>query len=478
MPKRLAPRTWPHWMEKQHCAQYRSAEPLGQIYDKVQTVDFQPAYDRPFDARILNRYKPDKDMLRKARKLKSLYDKAVRRLMAQKEITTEFELWTGFVLTRPRVGSGYKQAEDVGREASALKTHFRDVCLQEAGCATRTADTALVQPFAAAMYQVTREEVLIALHECSHTHISSGGIAYRRRMDTRSMPLISFPWLFDRELGQIATGDSGEPSLKGYTAGGWGTRRNQQQQQQEGEEEREKEEGKDAAWPSSPSPPPPPPKMDITALEDMDYVRTADGVITHRGEPLTLFGLHCGEDDEGDEVEVEAKVEEGVKGDAKGEEGSVRETFGMLNGDAIRQAATPSTGMLSSSSSRIEPDVAAALNPKPRTTPATVPPASAISSSSTSFLAPSSGLAKQADEPSIISRASTDSRSTSTANSIVGTEDTDLTAAETLQGSTTGVGASPTPPAEDAGCEFEYEDEEISLPTETALTRAARLFGE
>src|SRR3569833_2604256 len=40
-----------------------------------------------------------------------------------------------------------------------------------------------------------------------------------------------------------------------------------------------------------------------------------------------------------------------------------------------------------------------------------------------------------------------------------GRRDTDLTAAETLQGSTTGVGASPTPPAEDAGCEFEYEDE-------------------
>ena len=305
MPKALNPTEWPHWMEKKNRRQYHSRSVLGQLYDKVKTIDFHPIYDKPFDNRILQRYALSATILKAARKIKNQYDTALRRLMGSKEIGTEFEIWSAFILARPRVGSDYKLAEDVGREAGLLKRRFRDACVEAAG--GRGDET--LHPFVAAMYKVTQEEIRIALYECGQHGGSQDGVL-RRKIQPSSMPLISFPWLFDRELGLIATGMSREPDIHAF--GGWSS-----------------------TAPRAPAPAPAvvvpdeigtvaarvAAEMKLQELLDMDYVRTADGVVTHRGEPLTLFGqlLDDGDDElheAGDEVEYVGVIrdEDGATG--------------------------------------------------------------------------------------------------------------------------------------------------------------------
>lgn len=259
MPKYLRPRIWPHFMEKVHKPKeqvYRSEKILGQLYDKVQSVDFLPQYEKPFDSRILKAYAMDKDLLKTARQTKTKYDTAMRRIMAQHEIQTEFEIWTAFVLSKPRVGTDYKVQEEMGIISSALKERFKEICIEAAG----GKEYKKLAPFVAAMYRVTWEELSIALHECKTTKIIGGREVPRRKMEPKSMPLISFPWLFDTILGRIAT--NSEP-----------------------------DELEDIGVPFvSRTVNPRRPRVAISDSNDYpeDYIETADG-ITHRGELLDLF---------------------------------------------------------------------------------------------------------------------------------------------------------------------------------------------
>jgi len=165
MPKRLRPNKWPHFMEKRHKpkdAQYHSQKILGQLYDKVETVNFKPQYEEPFDKRILRAYAPKDTLLKTVRQIKSQYDYAMKRLMNQQEVKTEFEIWSTFVLSKPRVGSDYKLQEEIGRLSDSLKDHWRSVCIEKAG----SKDFSVLGPFVAAMYKITKEEMDIALAEC------------------------------------------------------------------------------------------------------------------------------------------------------------------------------------------------------------------------------------------------------------------------------------------------------------------------
>ncbi len=348
MPKRLSPRQFPHWMEKKTRKQYHSGAILGQLYDKVQTADFNPVYDKPFDERILRRYTLDNDMLKKARRVKNQYDLAMRRLMGQREIGTEFEVWSGFILTKPRVGTDYKLSEDIGRESSVLKMRFRDICIQEAGGKLFEH----LGPFAAAMYKVTQEEVVIALHERWRARLGNEGRQQWRKIDPRAMPLISFPWLFDRELGQIATGSDEDPNVQAPPA---------------------------SLLPVSTSMADSEP--DINELKEIDFVRNADGSVTHRGEPLTLF-RHQYEDEEecagggvsqGSVVEFTSRVSEdtrspsdaantGSPSDATDGESASTPVLGTPHGlIQLPVSSVSSSGLLGDS-----PDKEACRNPKPR----------------------------------------------------------------------------------------------------------------
>lgn len=261
MPKRLRPAKWPHFMEKRHKpkdAQYHSGKILGLLYDKVETVNFIPQYEEPFDKRILRAYHPlDDTLLKTVRQIKTNYDTAMRRLLAQQEVKTEFEIWSTFVLSKPRVGSDYKLQEEIARISDALKEQFRSVCIEKAG----SKDFSILGPFVAAMYKVTKEELDIALAECRSTKIVGGREVPRRKMEPKNMPLITFPWLFEKELGRIATGidvfdDLEELGLATLTLGESG----QSRMRQGG------------------------------GLVDLDdYIQQEDGVIVHRGEELDLF---------------------------------------------------------------------------------------------------------------------------------------------------------------------------------------------
>lgn len=199
--KELRAREWPHFMGGNRRI-YHSSTALGQIYDRVEGVPFTPLYQNKFDRRILAKYTLEHDMLKKVRSIKTQYDTAMRRLMAQREVETEFEVWSGFILSKPRVGSGYKAAEEIGREASVLKQHFRELVQKEAG----GSHIDIIGPWVAAMYKVTEEEVKIALYRRQRAQSMAGNALPRQKRNLKGMPLISFPWVFHAQLGYIATG--------------------------------------------------------------------------------------------------------------------------------------------------------------------------------------------------------------------------------------------------------------------------------
>lgn len=297
--KRHDPRSWPHFMERRAKNTRHSKKVLGQLYDMVKKEDFnvEEGYNLPFDKRIMKRFAAGKnlDLLKRARRLKCQYDIAIRRVMAQLEIGTEFEVWTGFVMSRPRVGTAYKIQEKVNQEANALKKHFRDVCIQEAG----GRDSEVLGPFVAAMYQVTCEEVGIARHESRQPHMLPNGRVGLRRISARTMPLISFPWLFAEVLGELAGGLAAR--RRGANSNFVHTSRKTPGDVKASEaDERFGEED--------------------FGDEDIgqSYTRTSDGQVIHRGEILNLFHQddeseddHEEDDDEEDDDEEDNHKEKG-----------------------------------------------------------------------------------------------------------------------------------------------------------------------
>lgn len=268
MPKRLKAQKWPHFMEKSHLpnsSTYNSYKILGQLYDKVESVSFIPQWQEPFDARILEAYELDDAMLKLVRQTKSKYDTAMLRIMAQQDIQTEFEVWSTFVLSKPRVGSDYKIHEEIGNLSDALKDRFRHVCIEHAG----GKDFSVLGPFVAGMYKVTKEELDLALIECQQTKLVGGRLVPKRNLVPKSMPLISFPWLFEKELARIATGfqTGGMDSLPFQPPNASDTVKSRKQ------------------------------ASNGTLIEFDDYVQQVDGVVIHRGEELDLFGCDTVSDD-------------------------------------------------------------------------------------------------------------------------------------------------------------------------------------
>ncbi|KAK0729750.1 RNA dependent RNA polymerase-domain-containing protein [Lasiosphaeris hirsuta] len=334
--KSMEPRKWPHFMDKNPKASYHSTTALGQLYDMVkkEVFDVNEGYKLPFDSRILKRYRLDNDLLKKVRRIKSRYDIAMRRAMGQLEIGTEFEVWTTFVLSKPQTGSSYKLQEKVGQESYALKKQFRDLCIQEAG-GSREIET--FRPFVAAMYQVTWEEVQIALHESRQPHVYPNGKVGLRNISARSMPLISFPWLFDSVLGEIA-GDAAVQAGMG-SIGATAVPAAQKMPPTEvarlsGHEE--PSEGRER-------------EISGADMLNMDYTHTSDGLLVHRGEILRLF-CHISD---GPEVEepaeepAEAPTEEPVEVESA-EVGSAEVASVEVKPDEAELAPTEI--------SRVEPD--------------------------------------------------------------------------------------------------------------------------
>lgn len=205
MPRELRAPKRPHFMNCTNTRKentYISRKVLGQLYDQVERIDFLPNFSAPFDKRILRAYEKDvlNEHLASAREIKKDYDAHMRRIMAQHEIKTEFEVWSTFVLEHSRIHNDFKFHEQIGQIAAGLKDQFRGVCHERAGGKSFQQ----IGPFAAAMYQVTAAEMAQAVQECTLSHTVAGRPKPLRKMNTTEMPLMSFPWLFQDVLGRIA----------------------------------------------------------------------------------------------------------------------------------------------------------------------------------------------------------------------------------------------------------------------------------
>jgi hypothetical protein len=193
MSKNLAPKIWPHFMERKQKKSYNSTGILGQLYDMVEREDFAPKVVTAFDYRILNAFDLKDDMLEQARALKVEYDASMKRIMARHAIKTEFEVWSAFVMSHNQEKKDYTFAEELGILSQSIKDKFQKLCIEAAG----GKQFEKLGRFVAAIYTVTAQEF-----EKSQMLVDESWIT------SDQMPLISFPWIFDRELGRIATGHS------------------------------------------------------------------------------------------------------------------------------------------------------------------------------------------------------------------------------------------------------------------------------
>lgn len=199
----LTPRMWPHFMEKKGAYTYKSGRILGQLYDAVKRIDFVPSLEMPFDKRILDSpIKVSDEMIRCARELKDEYDAAMRRIMAQHEIKTEFEVWTTFVLSHSNTSKDYKFHEEIGAISAYLREGFRKQCYDKVG----GRDFQQLAPLAAAMYRVTHEEMTLALEKYRKNNPKDEKSFHKPTPKMAELPLISFPWLLPHILGKIALG--------------------------------------------------------------------------------------------------------------------------------------------------------------------------------------------------------------------------------------------------------------------------------
>ncbi|KAJ5918249.1 hypothetical protein N7454_010624 [Penicillium verhagenii] len=226
MDRDLEPQLWPHFMEKRNKRPehiYQSKKILGQIYDAVETNDFAPMLNLPFDARILNSdlVPASEKFLEFAADLKVDYDSAMRRIMAQFDIKTEFEVWSTFVMSHNCLCRDYKIHEDLGRVAGTLREGFRQTCYEKVG--GRTFEEAA--PLALALYSVTNDEMKHALSaqeegsaQGDYDDAESVG-SDERSKPKQQLPLISFPWIFHDFLGKLATGNFRMPAKEEAASG-------------------------------------------------------------------------------------------------------------------------------------------------------------------------------------------------------------------------------------------------------------------
>lgn len=189
----LGLKRWPHFLERKN-GRYHSKTACGRLYDMVDNIPFTPMLGNHFDRRVLQYYEHiPAEMLAAAIAIKTDYDSAMRRIMNQWEIKTEFEIWTAFVMQHSKLVKAYEIQTEIGRLSEALKLQYREECIKEAG--GESFDK--LGPFVAAMYKVTADETAKELRDFAAANNNA-------EMSPEQTPLISFPWLFHRELGKIA----------------------------------------------------------------------------------------------------------------------------------------------------------------------------------------------------------------------------------------------------------------------------------
>ncbi|KJX96085.1 hypothetical protein TI39_contig838g00002 [Zymoseptoria brevis] len=205
LPVQLKVKARPHWAEPRGQS-YISRKVLGQLYDEVKLDNFQPAWELPFDARILTADTPTPELIADATEVKAEYDETMRRIMKQYGITNEFEVFTTFVQSHHNDINDYKFYEKIGEVSMNLRDQFKEICYTKAGTDSVQREWSKLKPFLIAMYTVTADQVT-AVVAFSHETVERGGRQVPKMSLTfDTVPLMSFPWIFASELGRIANG--------------------------------------------------------------------------------------------------------------------------------------------------------------------------------------------------------------------------------------------------------------------------------
>lgn len=241
MPRDLERDQWPHFMEKKGRREYKSRKILGQLFDAVERVNFVPKLTDTFDPRILH-WKPQPDLIGIVKNMKKEYEESMRRIMAQHEIHSEFEVWSTFVLGHSKAASDFKFHEEIGQHSRTLKETYYEIFCQEAG----GREFGRLAPFSVAAYHVTYEEVKKALSRDAATDssVDSGSSTDSSNSSAgsstgpdqasssssflskpllvstgphESTPMISFPWILQDVMCRIATHTHLEEDLKELT---------------------------------------------------------------------------------------------------------------------------------------------------------------------------------------------------------------------------------------------------------------------
>jgi hypothetical protein len=195
-------------MERNPKNTYTSHKILGQLYDSVQKVDFRPSQMGTFDQRVLA-HPINSILINTVRSMKTDYDESMRRIMAQHQIATEFEVWSTFVLHHSKAARDFKFHEEIGQHAKTLKDQFYDAFVKEAG----GDDFEKLEPYAIVAYHITNEEYLASQKRDSNTSLARDESKFSNDSDsdesdafsTRETTFISFPWVLQEMLQKIAT---------------------------------------------------------------------------------------------------------------------------------------------------------------------------------------------------------------------------------------------------------------------------------
>jgi len=196
MKKSLRVNEYPHFMEKHNGERvYHSRKILGRLYDQVERVSFNPVWSVEFDERILGnpKYEVSDRLLRSAKAVKIEYDTAVRRVLGQYDIKTEFEIFSTFVLKYKGGKNEYTFHEELGRISRTLHDRFQNIVYER----VRGKRNPALGSYVVAMYRITYLEMVTASRQPNW-----------QNADPTTKPLISFPWIFREVLGTLAKGEA------------------------------------------------------------------------------------------------------------------------------------------------------------------------------------------------------------------------------------------------------------------------------
>ena len=189
----------PHFMVTKFGKTYRSRKILGLLYDNVEKVKFSPKYELQLDPRILKARVPDLRVLRKAAEIKETYDEAIRRIMAQHEIKTEFEVFSTFCLDHSKASKDFKFHEELGMLSRTLQETTMETIIAELGAG----DHESLAPFAVAAYHLVANELARA---------KAAADEKEEEYSPDNMPLISFPWVMHETLCKLVREASPDPA--------------------------------------------------------------------------------------------------------------------------------------------------------------------------------------------------------------------------------------------------------------------------